>query len=196
MNSFVEKANKTYTAEFKNTEIKLKAIRGKLDDIFGYGNPIDRVVIDDRIKLLDNQFQKFAYEINPHHLQPGLLLDVDLTTSKRKQYMMKTLANVLNEFLYGVSQGFADAAFASFKRRRSTVRSESEMAFEGDDAGGKHSLTPYDDAEEEAVSRGEQPSASRVMPAPAPTSGGPLGSADVTPKSMQDKMREMGLSEI
>jgi hypothetical protein len=199
VNTYVEKSNKTYTAEFKNTEQMLKAIRLKLDDIFGYGNPIDRVVIDDRIKLLDHQFQKFAYEINPHHLQPGLLLDVDLTTSKRKQYMMKTLANVLNEFLYGVSQGFADAAFASFKRRRSTVRSDSEMAFEQEDNGGKHSISAYDEIASSESSQSHEMAgmaSMTVTPAPAPSSGGALGSADVTPKSMQDKMREMGLSEI
>ncbi len=195
MNSYVEKSNKTYTAEFKNTEMKLKAIRGKLDEIYGYANPIERVVIEDRIKLLDHQFQKFAYEINPHHLQPGLLLDVDLTTSKRKQYMMKTMANVLNEFLYGVSQGFADAAFASFKRRRSTVRSDSEMAFGVEEPGAKHSLTAYDDNEKANAPEVAAPPAP-VQAAPAPAAGGPVGSADVTPKSMQDKMREMGLSEI
>ena len=52
------------------------------------------------------------------------------------------MANVLNEFLYGVSKGFQDAAFAAFSRRRSTVRSDINQSFttdlpvgEGENAG-------------------------------------------------------------
>jgi hypothetical protein len=41
------------------------------------------------------------------------------------------MANVLNEFLSGVSKGFADAAFASFSRRRSTVREDINQTFGG-----------------------------------------------------------------
>jgi hypothetical protein len=36
---------------------------------------------------------------------------------------------VLNEFLSGVSKGFSDAAFASFSRRRSTVREDISQSF-------------------------------------------------------------------
>jgi hypothetical protein len=39
------------------------------------------------------------------------------------------MANVLNEFLHGVSKGFQDAAFASFSRRRSTVREDINQSF-------------------------------------------------------------------
>ena len=41
------------------------------------------------------------------------------------------MANVLNEFLHGVSKGFQDAAFASFSRRRSTVREDIAQSFAG-----------------------------------------------------------------
>jgi hypothetical protein len=39
------------------------------------------------------------------------------------------MANVLNEFLHSVSKGFQDAAFASFSRRRSTVRVDLSQSF-------------------------------------------------------------------
>jgi hypothetical protein len=50
------------------------------------------------------------------------------------------MANVLNEFLHGVSKGFQDAAFAAFSRRRSTVREDIAQSFGGPetDEGGKH----------------------------------------------------------
>ena len=68
-----------------------------------------------------SEFIRFCGRINPFHVQPGLLLDVDIVSIKRKSTTMMKMANVLNEFLYSVSRGFADAAFASFSRRRSTT---------------------------------------------------------------------------
>jgi hypothetical protein len=67
--------------------------------------------------------------INPYHIEPGLLLDIDITSIKRKKATLDSMANVLNEFLHGVSKGFQDAAFASFSRRRSTVREDINQSF-------------------------------------------------------------------
>jgi hypothetical protein len=67
--------------------------------------------------------------INPYHLNPGILLDVEITSIKRKKATLDAMANVLNEFLSGVSKGFSDAAFASFSRRRSTVREDLAQSF-------------------------------------------------------------------
>jgi hypothetical protein len=80
---------------------------------------------------LEREYYKFEYTINPYHLQPGILLDVDITSIKRKKATLDAMANVLNEFLSGVSKGFSDAAFASFSRRRSTVREDINQSFGG-----------------------------------------------------------------
>lgn len=202
-NTFVEKNNRTYTVEARNTAGKLRYLKEKLQEMYGYQNPIERVVVDERLNILENQFHKFTYEINPHHLQPGLLLDVDMATSKRKQYMMKGMANVLNEFLHGISRGFADAAFATFKRRRSTVRDDAEMSFVslpggGEEAGGAH------DEENPGAQYAAPPAggaSSGGSPAPSggsssESTGGVKGAADVTPKSYEDKLKDMGLKEL
>jgi hypothetical protein len=57
---------------------------------------------------------------------------VDITSIKRKKATLDAMANVLNEFLSGVSKGFADAAIASFSRRRSTVREDISQTFGAD----------------------------------------------------------------
>jgi len=128
-NSFVEKNNRTYEDRIHNLKNKLKYLREMLHKMHGFQNPIERVILDERINFLERRFNEFTYKINPHHIQPGLVLDVDVTTIKRKQYMLKGMANVLNEFLYSVSRGFQDAAFATFKRRRSTVREDIDQSF-------------------------------------------------------------------
>jgi hypothetical protein len=85
--------------------------------------------MEDRLAFLEKEYYKFEYMINPYHLQPGLLLDVDITSIKRKKATLDAMANVLNEFLHSVSKGFQDAAFASFSRRRSTVREDINQSF-------------------------------------------------------------------
>ncbi len=207
-NTFVEKNNRTYTTEIKNTIDRIVYLRNKLNEMYGYQNPLERVVVDERLNVLEKDFNKFDYEINPHQLQPGILLDVDLTTTKRKQYIMKSMANVLNEFLSGVSKGFSDAAFASFKRRRSTVRADINQRFDSDDdssssadnggGGANPSSSPMDGgmdgASSVASTGGDSSSASESSG--GGSSDGIQGSADVTPSSYDNKLKEMGLKEL
>jgi hypothetical protein len=128
----VERLNQTYLYEKNLYKKMLGSLRAKISGIYGYQNPQVRVIVDNEINFLQREFEAFDYLINPYHVQPGLLLDVDITSIKRKRYTMMAMANVLNEFLSAVSKGFQDAAFATFKRRRSTVRADLNQSFATD----------------------------------------------------------------
>jgi hypothetical protein len=163
----VERLNQTYLYE-KNLFKKMMArTREKVKAIYGYQNPQVRVIIDQRLEFLEKEFEAFDYMINPYHIQSGLLLDVDITSIKRKKYTLMAMANVLNEFLHGVSKGFQDAAFATFKRRRSTVREDISQHFASD-------------IEEPVVKSLPQGSASYSAGDSEPSEG-VKGKADVTP---------------
>jgi len=125
----VERMNRTYIAEKDEVKKRIILMRDKLQKLYGFRYPIQRRVIEERLAFLEKQFLGFEYLINPYHIQPGLLLDVNITSIKRKKATLDGMANVLNEFLYGVSKGFQDAAFASFSRRRSTVRADIAQSF-------------------------------------------------------------------
>ena len=127
----VEKSNKPYTYEKDKVRQKIILLREKLVGMYEHQFPIERRVIEDRLSLLESEFYRFEYMINPYHLQPGILLDMDITSIKRKKRTLDGMANVLNEFLHGISKGFQDAAFASFTRRRSTVRTDISQSFGG-----------------------------------------------------------------
>jgi hypothetical protein len=129
----VERSNRTHIAEKDKVRKKIILMMGKLHDMYDYQYPIERRVIEDRLKFLEREYFKFDYMINPYHVQPGLILDIDITSIKRKKATLDGMANVLNEFLHGVSKGFQDAAFASFSRRRSTVREDIGQSFGSDD---------------------------------------------------------------
>jgi hypothetical protein len=142
----VEKMNRTYLPNKDKIFKKLLMMKDKLQDMYGYKYPVQRRVMEERVQFLEKEFNKFDYKINPYHIQPGLLLDVDITSIKRKKATLDGMANVLNEFLHGVSKGFQDAAFASFSRRRSTVREDIDQQFGTDVSGG---------ADEETSSKGQ-----------------------------------------
>ena len=99
-------------------------MRETLKRVFEDTNPKLRELVEGRIEFLEREFLRFAALINPFHLNPGVLLDVDVVTIKRKSTTMMNMANVLNEFLNAVSKGFQDTAFAAFSRRRSTQRED------------------------------------------------------------------------
>jgi len=125
----VEKMNRSYLYEKDKVKSKLIIMTDKLKGMYSYQYPIQRRVVEERLSFLRKEFDRFDYMINPYHIQPGLLLDVDICSIKRKKATMDGMANVLNEFLHGVSKGFQDAAFASFSRRRSTVREDIAQSF-------------------------------------------------------------------
>ncbi|MFP4508653.1 MAG: cytoplasmic filament protein CfpA [Spirochaetaceae bacterium] len=167
----VERLNQTYLYEKELFKKMLKRTREKVMSQFGYQNPQPRVILDRRIDFLEAEFESFDYLINPYHIQAGLLLDVDISSIKRKKFTLQAMANVLNEFLHGVSKGFQDAAFAQFKRRRSTVRADLNQSFSSEAtervAGG---------ASSEKAAAGDQIK----------------GRADVTPsRSMTDDLQEL-----
>ncbi len=125
----VEQLNRTYLYEKDKIKRRIILMRDKLQHMYAYRYPIQRRVMEERLRYLESEFNRFDYMINPYHIQPGLLLDVDITSIKRKKATLDGMAGVLNEFLHGVSKGFQDAAFASFSRRRSTVREDLAQTF-------------------------------------------------------------------
>ncbi|MGA2640092.1 MAG: cytoplasmic filament protein CfpA [Spirochaetia bacterium] len=167
----VERMNRTYIAEKDELKRRIIMMRDKLQRLYGFRYPIQRRVIEDRVNFLEKQFLRFEYLINPYHIQPGLLLDVNITSIKRKKATLDGMANVLNEFLYGVSKGFQDAAFASFSRRRSTVRADIAQSFA--------TTAPETPAEGK---KSEYLDMLNVPAAPASTAAAEQGVVDVAPR--------------
>ncbi len=135
--SFISPKETTVESENPTDEIRLEEIGKrfpimlqKLEDVYQDVKDERRRVLESRISFLKEQYDKFTGKINPYHVQPGLLLDIDITSIKKKKTTMMNMANVINEFLFSVSKGFSDAAFVSLSRTRSTERADIEQEFE------------------------------------------------------------------
>ena len=182
----VERLNRTYLPEKDKVKKRLILMREKLQKMYEYRYPIQRRVMEERLSFLQSEFDKFDYLINPYHIQPGLLLDVDITSIKRKKATLDGMANVLNEFLHGVSKGFQDAAFAAFSRRRSTVREDIAQSFAAEELGAPGAGSEYLDM--------------LNQPAPAPAKPARRGVVDAAPKKKATRRgrprKSQGLKEI
>jgi hypothetical protein len=178
----VERMNRTYLFEKDRVRNRIIIMRNKMKTMYDYLYPIERRVMEDRLSFLEREYYKFDYLINPYHIQPGLLLDVDITSIKRKKATLDAMANVLNEFLHGVSKGFQDAAFASFSRRRSTVREDINQSFS---SASEESAAPQSagNAYLDLINSGESDSVSAEKPKAiaAPKRGRKAGVADSKP---------------
>ncbi len=108
---------------------QIKLMKKKIQEVFGNQHPRDRFVLEERVGFLEDRFQGFAANINPHHLQQGLVLEVDITSVKRKRTTMIAMSNVLNEFLFRVSKGFVDQAITANKGPRIVVGENIEKKF-------------------------------------------------------------------
>jgi hypothetical protein len=126
----VEEQNKTNIHIVEELRKRIANTTKKLNGIYMNQHPPERTVAEERLHFLWRKFEEFESKVNPYHVLPGLVLEIDITSVKRKKTTMMAMANMLNEFLYSVSRGFQDTAFAQFSRRRSTVREDLSQTFE------------------------------------------------------------------
>ena len=116
--TLVDKENPTSENVMEDIEARFALMKQKLEKVFGSENPETRRVFEARMTFVIDQFEEFKAQINPFHVQPGLLLDIDIVTIKKKKTTMLSMSNVINEFLYSVSKGFSESevgAYASTK---------------------------------------------------------------------------------
>jgi hypothetical protein len=113
----VERMNRTYAYEKERLRQRISIMRDMIKDLYGdYNYPTERRSLEDRLNFLEKEYNRFDYGVNPYHLQPGLVLEVDLTSIKRKRITLDAMSKALNEFLRGVCKSFEDAAFSTHDR--------------------------------------------------------------------------------
>ena len=105
-------SNNAYHYEKNMVRACLAKMRERIMNMYEFLYPIERRVMEDRLYSLEKECIRLDCLINPHLLQNGLLIDVDLTSIKRKKTTLNSVAVVLEEFLRHVPADFLDAAMA------------------------------------------------------------------------------------
>ena len=83
----------------------LKKVRQLLDEIFEHKNPPEKIVVIEKLNLLETKLEEFYKEVNPYDIMPGLLLEVDIVSIKRLKTTIMSMASVINEFLETIKVG-------------------------------------------------------------------------------------------
>jgi hypothetical protein len=110
----VEKLNPTYAWEKERLSARLELMRELIGDLYGeFDYPAERRSLEKQLDFLEQEYRRFSYQINPYQLQPGLTLEADVTSIKRKRVTLDAMSTAINEFLHDVSRTFQDATLPS-----------------------------------------------------------------------------------
>ncbi|MDH5680021.1 MAG: cytoplasmic filament protein CfpA, partial [Spirochaetota bacterium] len=127
--SEIERENKTFIHEHYYQKNRLSQIEKRIEKVYQRDYPTERAILDRRLKFLKEKYLDFSHRINPHHIQPGLILDIDIVSIKKKRITLNRMANVLGEFLAGISRGFQDWGNTDMLSLKSAVREEISRGF-------------------------------------------------------------------
>lgn len=124
-----DKTTKRHHSKILKEQIKI--INQKIKKVYSNQRPDERRILEERINFLEESYDNLFSMINPHHLQQGLVLDVDITSVKQQRTTMSAMSNVLNEFLFQVSKGFLDQAMEAYtgNRPRSIISDDIDRKF-------------------------------------------------------------------
>ncbi len=109
-----EKLNETFGSLRRVLKKKYTLLRKRIQELYKFENPTERAIMDQRLDFIEKEFELFSRTFNPFHVQPGLVVDVTISTIKRQEITMDGMSNVLDEFLACVSKGFVDNAVEEF----------------------------------------------------------------------------------
>ena len=96
----------------ESVRARLARMHERITNMYEFLYPIERRVMEERLAVLEAEYARLDYMANPHLLQSGLVLDVDLTSIKRKKTTLDSMAIVLAEFLRTAPSAFHDAALS------------------------------------------------------------------------------------
>jgi hypothetical protein len=93
-----------------NTRSLLARMQERIQNMYEFLYPVERRSMEDRLARLEKECSRLEFAVNPHHLRPGLLIDIDITSIKRKRTTLNSIAEALSEFLTAAFDGFQIAA--------------------------------------------------------------------------------------
>ncbi|MDR0495076.1 MAG: cytochrome C oxidase subunit II [Treponema sp.] len=94
------------------TRARLARMHERIKNMYEFLYPVERRIMEERLGWLEQEYSRLDFMVNPRLLQPGLLIDVDITSIKRRKATLDSMANVLNEFLRRAFRAFQEAAYA------------------------------------------------------------------------------------
>ena len=96
-----------------NIRARLARMHERIRNMYEFLYPVERRAMEDRLDWLEEESSRIDFLTNPHHLQPGLLIDIEITSIKRKKTTLDSLADALDKFLHHIHEGFQDTTLVA-----------------------------------------------------------------------------------
>jgi hypothetical protein len=94
--------------EKEKIRVLLARMEERIKNISDSMYPVERQISEERLTMLKNEFSCFENDIDPYNLQPGILVDINLSSIKRKRTTLDSMAAALGRFLNNVATCFHD----------------------------------------------------------------------------------------
>ena len=89
--------------------VRFARMHERIKNMYEFLYPVERRIMEDRLAWLEKESSRLDFLINPRHLRPGLLIDVDITSIKRRKTTLNAAAAALGDFLRSVYGCFQNA---------------------------------------------------------------------------------------
>ena len=93
---------------------RLVRMRERITNMTEFLYTVERRVVEEQLSRFEKEYIRMDSMTNPNLLQSGLVIDVDVTSIKRKKTTLDSIALALEEFLRNASRGYREAALAAF----------------------------------------------------------------------------------
>ncbi|NQU63094.1 MAG: hypothetical protein HQ517_02255 [SAR324 cluster bacterium] len=124
-----EKMNETFMERKEIVKKRLKRLRKRISDSYGYEYPSERIVLEQRLNFLEEGYKKFCKRYNPFHAHPGLFLDISASTVKRRETTINSMSNVVARFISRISTEFVDSSYEEFHQHKHLEQEKETEAF-------------------------------------------------------------------
>jgi len=96
--------------EKEKIRVLLAKMEERIKNISDSMYPVERQISEDRLSILKDEFSFVEDNIDPYNLQPGILVDIDLTSIKRKRTTLDSMSLALGRFLDSVAGCFREVS--------------------------------------------------------------------------------------
>ncbi|MCP4749743.1 MAG: cytochrome c oxidase subunit II [Proteobacteria bacterium] len=127
--SEIEKLNDTFALQKRILARRFKTLRERVSDLYQYDYPPERIIVEQRLDFLEEEYDKFNQTYNPFQAHPGLFMELTVSSIKRRETTVSAMSRVLTQFITKVSTGFYDAAFDEFHETKAAEQLGSQEAF-------------------------------------------------------------------
>lgn len=114
----LEKMNETFMERKEIVKKRLKRLRKRISDSYVYEYPSERIILEQRLNFLEEEYENYGRRYNPFHAHPGLFLDISASTVKRRETTINSMSNVVAQFISRVTNEFVDSSYEEFHQRR------------------------------------------------------------------------------